>query len=87
MLTTVTAPKSSPRRRSVLSDVGEDARREAQRARLLAELKAHGWNLTATGEALNMHRVSVQRALKELDPAEYDRAVSDGRINPANRRE
>lgn len=74
--------KAKPaRERSAFAQVGEEARREAQRKLLLRTLKEHGWNLTKTAEALGMGAMqAVTRALKDLAPEEYAAAKTDGRI-------
>lgn len=65
----------------MFAQVGEDARREAQRKLLLKTLKEHGWNLTKAAEALGMGAMqAVTRALKDLAPEEYAAAKADGRI-------
>jgi len=105
MLATVTAtkpkhtkPKTKPReepagrKRSIFTRVGDEAKADAQRKLLLATLKAHDWNLRATGEALEMGTgagatVAVGRALQELAPEEYEEAKADGRIASGRRGE
>lgn len=84
--------KPEERKKSLFTRVGEEAKAKAQRELLLKTLKAHDWNLTRTGEALEMGTgagagTAVIRALKELAPEEYKRAKADGSISPANRRE
>lgn len=80
-----TAPEPAGRKRSVLTEVGEEAKRAAMRKRLIAELRSQGWNFTKTAEALGMGNGSsgasnVSRALKDLAPEEYAAAKADGRI-------
>ena len=69
-------PKNPARRRSVLSDVGD----EAKRVKLLETLDACGWNLSAAGRALSMTPQAVSVALQNLDPDAYAAAVKSGRI-------
>ncbi len=70
---------------SVLSEVGDEARRKAVREALLKALRATDWNLTAAGESLRMDRQNVIRALKEFAPDEYAKAKADGRVVPGKR--
>lgn len=79
------APKTAPRRKkSKLTLAGE----AAQRGVLLMELKAHGWNLTATAESLEMgHPSAVLRSIKQLDLTdEYEAARVRGDVSPGNRK-
>lgn len=76
-----------PRKKSVLTQVGDEAKAKAQRDLLLKTLKANDWNLTATAEALEMGAIAaVIRALNDLAPDEYEKARKDGLISHANRR-
>ena len=67
-----TVTKSSPkgsegRRKSLLSQAGDEAKHATERALLLKTLKAKGWNLTHTAEALEMPGPSqVLRSIKDL---------------------
>lgn len=77
----------APRKRSVLSQAGDDAKAAAERVLLLSTLEANGWSLTATASSLRMGpATAVSRALRELAPAEYEAAKADGRISQGNRR-
>lgn len=81
-----TTPKKTTARRkkSKLTLAGE----AAQRGVLLAELKAQGWNLTATAEALDMgHPSAVLRSIKQLGlTEEYEAARVRGDVSPGNRK-
>lgn len=82
---------SEGRKKSLFTRVGDEAKATAQKALLLKTLKANDWNMTKTGEALEMGTgagagTAVIRALKELAPEEYERAKADDRVSPANRR-
>lgn len=86
MLSSVTK-ETEGRRQSLLTRIGNDAKREAMRAALLKALNENAWNLTATAEALEMGtNVSIIQALQDLAPEEYAEAKSSGKISPANRR-
>ena len=95
MLPAVSTPKTrkpANRAPSLFAKVGADAKADAQRKLLLETWEKHGFNLTATGEALGVGvgpvaGSAVIRALKALAPAEYEKAKQDGRISPANWRE
>lgn len=67
-------------RRPTLTEIG----REAQRAALLAELKAQAWNLTAVAKELGLTNASnVVRAIRTLGLVdEYDAAKERGDIVP-----
>lgn len=86
------APAPKPTRadgrpKSKLTLEGERCAIEGKRALLLKTLDTHGWNLTATAEALEMGALAnVIRALHELAPAEYEAARKDGRISHGTRR-
>ena len=63
----VTTPRPSTRALSTLALVGDAAKRAAQRQLLLSTLEAHGWDLTATAEALGLtSRGDVHRAITDL---------------------
>lgn len=71
------------------AEVGRAAAKAAQRETLLEALKANGWNLTATAEALGMGSLpsSVIRSIKTLGlEEEYEKARASGKISPGNRR-
>lgn len=73
--------------RSPFAQAGEDGRRAAQRAALLAACRASHWNLTAAGAALGIDKSSVVKALNDLARAEYTKAQADGLISPGSRSE
>lgn len=62
MASTKTAPKTARkpaaategRKKSLLTQAGDEAKRAAERALLLKTLRAHDWNLTHTAAALRM---------------------------------
>lgn len=86
------APEPAGRKRSALTEAGEEAKRDAMRKLLLRTLKEQGWNLTRTAEALRMGEGSgaasnVAKALLELAPEEYAAAKADGRITNYRRAE
>lgn len=64
------------RRRSILTQRGDEARDAAQRELLRATLIAHGWNVTHTARALGMgDPPAVHRAIRALGlTAEYEKA-------------
>lgn len=75
------------RRKSALTRIGDEAKRDAMRKALLKSLRENDWNLTVTAEAMEMaSNVSVIQALQDLAPEEYEAAKADGRISPGKRR-
>lgn len=70
-----------------LAEIGEAAKRTAQRTALLKALRQSGWNLTAAGIALGVGSPSnVLRAIKTLELTdEYDAAKAAGKISPGSR--
>ena len=76
---TTRAPKAPPeRRKSKLTQIGE----EAQRAALLRELKRHDWVLKDVAEALEIGgTANLLRAIKQLGLVEeYEAAKAAGKI-------
>lgn len=69
-------PEAEGRKKSKLTQVGDDAKLKAMRALLLEELVLHRWNLTATAESLEMGQPSaVLRAIREVGlEAHYEKA-------------
>lgn len=64
----MTAPKTSRKRRSKLSEAGDAARRAAMRSLLIEALVACKWNLTTTAEHLGMSGAGdVSRAIIDLE--------------------
>lgn len=86
-----TAPAKRPgskktKARSRYAQVGDDARRKAQRELLLATLEEQSWNLTHTAAALGMSGTpAVIKALQDVAPEEYERAKQSKKISPGNR--
>lgn len=78
------APEPEGRKKSKLTQMGDDAKREAMRKGLLAELKRQDWNLSRTADALDMVNASnVIRAIHDLDlDAEYEKAKDAGKVQP-----
>lgn len=78
-----TPKPAEPRGKSLLTETGD----AAQRALLLKTLKAHGWNLTATAEALRLSAASsVIRAIHNLGlTEEYEAARDAGKLRPGPR--
>ena len=72
------------RKKSKLTQVGDDAKRDAMRKALLAELKRQDWNLTHTATALDLMTPSaVIRAIHDLGlDDEYEGAKADGKVAP-----
>jgi len=72
--------KAAPASKPTLAEIG----REAQRVALLAELKAQGWNLTATARELGLNNASnVIRSIKSLGlDDEYEAARERGDVAP-----
>lgn len=82
------AKETEGRRKSLLTRIGDQAKREAMRKALLKALRENDWNLTVTAEALEMStNVSVIQALQDLAPDEYAQAKASGKISPGKRRE
>ncbi len=90
---TKTAPKKTPpaadsgaegRKKSKLTQIGDDAKKAVMRKALLAELRRQGWNLTRTAEALDILTASaVIRAIKDLGlDDEYEAARRRGDVAP-----
>lgn len=73
------------RRRSLLTAHGDAAKLAAERELLLATLRAHGWSLTRTAEALGMWSPSaVLRAVAQTGiGAEYAAHRTRGRPRKA----
>lgn len=90
MLAAVTAPKKSTKKapakpaRKTLAEIGREAAHEAQRAALLAELRAQNWNLTAAAQALGLVNASnVIRSIRTLGlDDEYEQARARGDVAP-----
>lgn len=78
------SPEPEGRRKSKLTQIGDEAKKGAMRDALLAELKRQQWNLTRAAEALEMAGPSaVITALRDLDLGdEYEAARSRGDIAP-----
>ena len=76
--------KVEGRKKSILTQVGDEAAREAKRTVLLAKLQECGWNLTRTGEALELGAASaVINAIRALGlEAEYEAARKRGDVAP-----
>ena len=74
--------ESEGRRKSLLTQAGEEASRLARRQLLLGTLTACGWNLSKTAEALQMTATpDVIRAIRELDlDKEYEAAKERGDV-------
>jgi transcriptional regulator with GAF, ATPase, and Fis domain len=69
------APVKEGRKKSKLTQVGDEAKREAEAKLLLATLRANDWNLSATARVLDLGAASsVIRAIRAcgLD-AEYEK--------------
>lgn len=85
---TMAAPRTPPRpetpegrRKSKLTQAGEEASRLARRTLLLTTCETVKWNLTRAAEALVLATPSdVIRALKDLAPEEYEAARERGDI-------
>jgi transcriptional regulator with GAF, ATPase, and Fis domain len=79
---------SAKRNPSKLTEIGDRARRKAQKHALLRSLRANGWNLTATATALEMgSHANVIRSIHELGlSAEYEAARSARLVVPGGRR-
>lgn len=78
------APAKAPeRRKSKLTQIGE----EAQRAALLKELKRHDWVLKDVAEAMDLNGTpNLLRAIKQLGlTEEYEAAKADGKITAGRR--
>lgn len=75
-----TSPPDAPTK--TLAEIGEEAKRRAQRKHLLAELRRQSWNLTATGAAVGIPNVSnLIRTIRALDLGdEYEAAKKAGKI-------
>lgn len=73
--TTAKAPAEG-RKKSLLTQAGDRAKWETERALLLKTLKAKGWNLTHAAAALEMgHPSAVIAALDRYDlRADYEKA-------------
>lgn len=74
------APKEPEgRKKSLLTQAGDRAKWETERALLLKTLKTHGWNLTHTSKALQMGQPSaVLTAITKYELRnEYDKARED----------
>ena len=76
-----TKPKKAPketegRKKSLLTQAGDRAKWETERALLLKTLKANGWNLTHTSNVLQMGQPSaVLTAISKYELRdEYDKA-------------
>jgi transcriptional regulator with GAF, ATPase, and Fis domain len=72
------------RKKSKLTQVGDEAKRDAMRKALLVELKRQNWNLTHTATALELMTPSaVIRAIHELGlDDEYEGARAEGKVAP-----
>lgn len=82
------AKEQEGRKKSLLTRIGDEAKRAAMRKALLKALRENNWNLTATAEALEMtSNVSVIQALQDLASDEYAEAKASGKISPGKRRE
>lgn len=69
------------RRKSKLTQAGEEGSRLARRSVLLATCEAADWNLARVAEVLVMaSHADVIRALKELAPEEYAAAQASGAV-------
>jgi len=69
------------------AEIGRDAAHTAQREALLRELKAQGWNLSATAKELRMGTAStVIRAIRSLGlEKEYEAAQQRRDVRPGKR--
>lgn len=76
------AQSTSGRKKSKLTQVGDEASKLARRSVLLATLDACKWNLTRAAEVLEMVGASdIIRAIKELDlETEYEAAKERGDV-------
>ncbi len=79
------APSTEPARS--LAEVGRLAAEAAQRKTLLASLRRHDWNMSATARELSMtNTANVLRAIKRLELSDdYERAKAAGKIAPGGR--
>lgn len=76
----VTKP-TKQRTPSLLAETGEQAARVAQRALVLATLRATGWSATRAAEALGVRAPDVLRAVKVLGlEEEYQQARDAGLV-------
>lgn len=73
--------------RPTFTEIGEAAKRDAQRSALLKELKAQGWNLSAVARELGMGDAStVIRAIRKVGlESEYEAARKRGDVRPGAR--
>lgn len=91
MLRTMAAKTKAPaakRKRSKLTEAGDEGARLAKRIALLSTCRACGWVLTKVAVELELASAAdVIRALKELAPDEYAEAQQSERVSRQNRTE